>query len=197
MEKPWEIDLTVYSDELELLAGLRRRDPLACTCLLKQYAPQLYRLASRLMPDHAAAEDVLQEGMLQACTRIDTFEGRSSLGSWLHRIVYNAALMQLRRPAPRTVSLHSAAEQAVADASLFDPGPTPDQHSLIDELQSHIDAAVRTLPENLRLALILRDIQGMSTRDAAHALGISESALKVRLHRARQHVRETLKHYVE
>ena len=81
--KPWEIDLTIYDDEPELLAGLRRGERMACTCLLKRHAPRLYRLALHLMGDADEAEDVLQEAFINACAHIAEFEGRSGLGTWL------------------------------------------------------------------------------------------------------------------
>ena len=77
MNKPWDIDITVYDDETELLEGLWRREPLACTCLLKRFAPRLYRVAVQLMGQSDEADDVLQEAFIQACDRIKSFEGRS------------------------------------------------------------------------------------------------------------------------
>ena len=87
MVKPWETDLSVYDDEVALLEGLRQRDRLACTCLLKRFAPRLYRLALQLTGEPDEAEDVLQEAFIQACAHVADFEGRSGLGTWLHRIV--------------------------------------------------------------------------------------------------------------
>lgn len=197
MLKPWETDLAVYSDEGELLTGLRRRDRLACTCLLKRFAPRLYRLALQLTGSTDEAEDVLQEGLIQACSKIDTFEGRSSLGSWLHRIVLNAALMRLRRKSPIVVPWVEEPEgEAVAPPLLIDWTGDPGDHVLSQELQVVLDRAILALPETLRTALVLRDIEGLSTEEAATALRISEAALKVRLHRARLALRATLAPYV-
>ena len=197
MIKPWETDLSVYSDEGELLTGLRRRDRLACTCLLKRFAPRLYRLALQITGSTDEAEDVLQEGLIQACSKIDTFEGRSSLGSWLHRIVLNAALMRLRRKSPAVVPWAEEPEgEAVAPPLLVDWEGDPGGHVVAQELQTVLDRAILALPETLRTALVLRDIEGLSTEEAATALRISEAALKVRLHRARLALRVTLAPYV-
>ena len=197
MIKPWETDLAVYSDEGELLTGLRRRDRLACTCLLKRFAPRLYRLALQLTGNADEAEDVLQEGLIQACRKIDTFEGRSSLGSWLHRIVLNAALMRLRRKSPAVVPWAEEAEgETVAPPLLVDWEGDPGGHVLSQELQAILDRAILALPETLRTALVLRDIEGLSTEEAAAALRISETAVKVRLHRARLALRASLAPYV-
>lgn len=197
MDKPWNVDLTIYPDEAELLAGLRRHDRFACTCLLKRFAPRLDRVAAQLMGSRDEADDVLQEAMIQACARVDSFEGRSGLGSWLHRIVVNAALMRLRqrRSAPRSLDAPPAPD-APPPAEAVAGGPAPDQRMLIRELGDELDQAIRRLPETLRTAVVLRDIEGLSTREAAEALQIGESALKVRLHRAHAALRLAMQPYL-
>ena len=193
MVKPWETDLSVYADEATLLEGLRRKDRDACTCLLKRFAPRLYRLALQLMGDPDEAEDVLQEGFIQACAHVADFAGRSGLGTWLHRIVRNAALARLRRkslataPLPATDATPSAGQEA-----LTDPAAGPADAVLTRELGDVLERAILALPEGLRAAFVLRDIEGVSTKEAATALGITESALKVRLHRARLALRVSL-----
>ncbi|GIV95424.1 MAG: hypothetical protein KatS3mg057_0081 [Herpetosiphonaceae bacterium] len=199
MEKPWEIDLTLYDDEEELLEGLRRHDRLACTCLLKRFAPRLYRLALQLMADPDEAEDVLQEGFIQACAHIDDFQGKSGLGTWLHRIVLNTALMRLRRKQPAMVELQEQPDEAqtrLAEA-LVDHTAEPGHELLALELREKIDRALSALPDTLRAAFVLRDIEGLSTKEAAAALGIAEPALKVRLHRARLALRNALEPYIQ
>lgn len=199
MEKPWEIDIQIYDDEPDLVAGLRRGDRMACTCLLKRFAARLYRVAFQLIGDADEAEDVLQEGLIQACAHISDFEGRSGLGSWLHRIVVNTALMRLRRKQPVLVNLHDQAggEQAAHGTVLIDNAAEPGQALLGAELRTTIERALLTLPDTLRAAFVLREIEGLSTKDAAAALGIAEPALKVRLHRARLALRSALAPYVD
>lgn len=187
--KPWEIDLTIYDDEQELLAGLQRGERMACTCLLKRYAPRLYRLALHLMGDADEAEDVLQEAFINACAHIGAFEGRSSLFTWLHRIVRNTALGRLRSQSRRDGRLtHDEAELAAVP----DSAAEPDDHVVTTELGALLEQAILALPSSTRAAVVLRDIEGLSTAEAAEELGISESALKVRLHRARQSLRAVL-----
>jgi RNA polymerase sigma-70 factor (ECF subfamily) len=197
MDKPWNVDLAIYPDEAELLIGLRRRDRFACTCLLKRFAPRLDRVAVQLMGSRDEAEDVLQEAMIQACARIESFEGRSGLGSWLHRIVVNAALMRLRQrgSAPRSLDA-PATPDAAPLAEVIAGDPALDQHMLTRELSHELDQAIRRLPETLRTAVVLRDVEGLSTREAAAALQIGESALKVRLHRAHAALRLALQPYL-
>jgi RNA polymerase sigma-70 factor (ECF subfamily) len=193
MVKPWETDLSVYADEATLLEGLRRKDRDACTCLLKRFAPRLYRLALQLMGDPDEAEDVLQEGFIQACTHVADFEGRSGLGTWLHRIVRNAALARLRRKPLATAPLSATdATPSAAQEALTDPAAEPADAVLTRELGDALERAIVALPDGLRAAFVLRDIEGVSTKEAAAALGITESALKVRLHRARLALRASL-----
>lgn len=194
MVKPWETDLALYGDEAELLAGLRRKDRDACTCLLKRYAPRFYRLALQLTGDADVAEDVLQEAFVHACANVDAFEGRSGLGTWLHRIVRNTALARLRRRPPPTVPLSGAGGEPAdgEGVTLVDPGAGPGEVALAGELGEALARAVLALPAALRAAFVLRDVEGLSTKEAAEALGIAESALKVRLHRARSALRGAL-----
>lgn len=203
LQKPWEINLTIYGTEQELLDGLRRRDRMACTCLLKQYMPRLYRVAIQVTGDEQDAEDALQEAFVQACSRVDSFSGQagSSLGTWLYRIVLNSSLMHLRKRKQGTVSISGADIQAgqegsMPDLDLPDPLASPSEQVLSGELREHIDWAILQLPDSLRAVFVLRDVEGLSTVEAASMLGISESALKVRLHRARIALRETLTPYL-
>lgn len=193
MVKPWETDLSVYADEATLLEGLRRKDREACTCLLKRFAPRLYRLALQLMGDPDEAEDVLQEGFIQACAHIDDFAGRSGLGTWLHRIVRNAALGRLRRKALATAPLAANDTDTSAMAEgLVDQVAGPADALLARERGEVLERAILALPDGLRAAFVLRDIEGVSTNEAAAALGITQSAVKVRLHRARLALRASL-----
>jgi RNA polymerase sigma-70 factor (ECF subfamily) len=197
--KPWETDIAVYDDETALLAGLRRRDRLACTCLLKRYAPALYRLALRLVGEPDEAEDVLQESFIRACDHVDDFEGRSGLATWLHRIVLNTALMHLRRRKGDQLPLDESRDESHAPLAetLTGTAPDPGGAALTGELRETVERALLSLPETLRVAFVLRDIEGLSTREAAAALGIGESALKVRLHRAHLALRTALAPYLQ
>ena len=188
VQKPWELDISIYDSEAELLDGLRRQEPIACTCFLKEYAPAMLRLALRITGDPDEAENVLQESFITACNRIDDFQGLSSLGTWMYRIVMNNALMSLRRKRPDLVPFDENGDTPALTAGT----PEPVHEIMAAELQESLNQALMHLPEKLRTAFVLREIEGLSTREAAEALNISESALKVRLHRARQALREQL-----
>lgn len=198
MYKPWDINLDVYKNEEELLEGLRRNEKLACTCMLKRFAHRLFLLARRLVNDDAEAEEVLQESFIQACSHIASFEGKSSLHTWLYRIVTNAALMKRRhRHTPETLPLTPEGDEKRTDytETLIDTENTPDQKILDAEVRTAIREALAQLPDPLREAFILRHVEGLSTKAAAAKLGIAESALKVRLYRARQTLQTLLATY--
>ncbi|NTW98292.1 MAG: RNA polymerase subunit sigma-24, partial [Oscillochloris sp.] len=90
------ITITVYDDDVQLLSGLRRHEPDACTCLIKRFAPLVYTRALRLVGDPDEAEGVLQTTFIKVCNAIDGFDGSSSLGTWIYRIATNEGLMLLR-----------------------------------------------------------------------------------------------------
>lgn len=191
------IDLSIYADEATLLDGLRRRDPDACTCLVKRFAPLVYSRALRLIGDPDEAEGILQSTFIKACEALPTFDGASSLGTWIYRIATNEGLMLLRRRKPQ-VALDDVAEHLQPEElpqQLHVWAPDPQRIALDSELRAHIEQAIAALPEPLRVVVELRDIEGLSTEETAAYLGISPGAVKVRLHRARLRLREALADY--
>lgn len=190
MQKPWETNTTIYTSESALLEGLRRQERDACTCLLKRFEASLHRLAARLVRDPDEVEDVLQESFIRACQHIPSFEGRSGLGTWLHQIVVTTALMWHRRKRNTLLSLERE-QESIADV-LPSQEMEPDEHVLMVERHETIEEALQSLPQTLRVAFVLREVDGLSTTEAATTLGLSESALKVRLHRARLALRRAL-----
>ncbi len=192
------IDLVVYPDEAALLDGLRRHDPDACTCMVKRFAPLVYARALQLTGDPDEAESVLQLTFIKACEALDSFAGASGLGTWLYRIATNEGLMLLRRRRPH-VPLDDLAETlAPADLARGRAAwpPDPQRAALDGELRAELGRALADLPDSLRSVVVLRDIQGLSTDEAAAQLGLSPGAVKVRLHRARLRLREALAAYL-
>jgi RNA polymerase sigma-70 factor (ECF subfamily) len=193
------IDLNIYADEPALIDALLAGDKHACACMVKQHGSQMYAVALRIMGDADEAEEVVQDAFISACNKMASFEGRSKLSTWLYRITTNAALMRLRKRRDDTVSLdepQTTDEGDLLPRQLGDWDVDPGRQALSQELRQVMEAAVETLPPSLRAAFILRDIQGLSTQEAAEALDITESALKVRLHRARLALRERLAGYL-
>ena len=194
-----KIDLSVYDSETALLDGLRAGEPDACTCLVKRFAPLVYAKALRMVADPDEAEGVLQLTFIKACEKIGTFEGRSGLGTWLYRIATNEALMRLRRHHSALATLDTLDETIqLADLpqNLHAWPIDPARAALNAELQAQLERALTALPASLRVVFVLREIEGLSTEATAAALELGESAVKVRLHRARLRLRELLAGYL-
>ena len=190
--------MTEEYNEAELIARLKAGDKTACAECIEIHSPLVYRLALRLMGNEAEAEDVLQETFLNAFKSIDSFEGRSGLGTWLYRIAYNASMMRLRRNEPYTVSVDESLDgdgQYMIPQQLFDWCCLPEKDLESDEVRDELEKAISELPESLRVVFMLRELEGLSTAETAAALDISEGAVKVRLHRARLWLRERLSPY--
>ncbi len=184
--------------EAELLTRLQANDKVAWADFLDLHSPHVYALALRLMKSEADAEDVLQETFANAYKAINAFEGRSKLGTWLYRIAYNAAMMRLRRPDAETVSIEDtmmAEDGRLIPKQLFDWCCLPEKEFETDEVTGKLEQAVRELPDKYKSVFILRELEGLSTRETAVALNLTEGAAKVRLHRARLHLREQLSPY--
>lgn len=194
-DERWDIPLEVYANEHELLQGLFQQEEPACTCLFKRFARQLYTVALRMVRNQEEAEEIVQQSFLQACSHVRDFEQRSSLRTWLHRIVTNTALMHLRRKQPACASLEESQEQRGLDAASAEF--TPDEQVLDQELRQAVRLAIEQLPETLRTPFLLRSVEGQSTKEAARHLSISEGTFKVRLHRARQELRKRLHSYLQ
>ncbi|GJM41533.1 MAG: RNA polymerase subunit sigma-24 [Ardenticatenaceae bacterium] len=181
-------------DESEIIARIQAGDKSACDECIALHTPALNRLLLRLLGNEQDAEDVLQETFLNAFRAIDKFEGRSSLSTWLYRIAYNAAMMRLRKPKAHTVSVEETMDETPGyiPRQLFDWCCLPEESYDSEEVQTQLRQAISTMPESLQTVFILREFEGMSTAETAVTLKISPSAAKVRLHRARQWLRDTL-----
>jgi RNA polymerase sigma-70 factor (ECF subfamily) len=185
-------------DEKTLVQALHRGERYACEDMINRFSGKIYKVALRLTGQPEEAEEVLQETFIKACRGVENFEGRSSLGTWLYRIATNNGLMRLRRRQTPTVSLDRTSQDKDAELpplQLHDWYWEPETVVLTDELRRAMDEAVASLPDTLRGAFVLRDLEGLSTQEAAEALNISPGSLKVRLHRARLLLREYLETY--
>ncbi len=148
------------------------------------------------MRERQAAEDVVQETFLSAITHLDQFEGRSAVGTWLYRVAYNASLTRLReKPSEPLPADEPEPGEPPLPRALVEWDLTPEEMLMDGEARGHLDAAIAVLPESLRATFLLRDVEGLSTLETAETLGISEGAVKVRLHRARLALRERLAEY--
>ncbi len=190
--------MTFEAEDRALLTRLQAGDKSACAECIERHAPEVYRLALRLMRSEAEAEEVVQETFLSAFKAIDAFEGRSSLSTWLYRIAHNAALMRLRRAEPDTVPVDAPdldGDGVQVPRQLFDWCCLPEQDYDTAEARQELELAIRELPEKLRAVFVLRELEGLSTEATAEALDLSLEAVKTRLHRARLWLRERLADY--
>jgi RNA polymerase sigma-70 factor (ECF subfamily) len=194
-------DNDAFQRESILLQGLRAGDPAAYRRFVDLNSANVYNVALKLLGDEQEAEDVLQETFLSAFQAIDRFEARSRLSTWLYRIAYNASLMRLRKRDRMTVfsldqPLDVAEEVPQTQARhLVDWSAVPDDRLLTAEARQQMEQAISELPESLRSAFVLRDIQGLSGAETAEVLGITVQAVKNRLHRARLKLRDRLSEY--
>ena len=185
-------------EERHLLLALRRGDESAFAQLVRAYGGRMLAVARRLLRDDDDARDAVQEAFLAAFRSISQFEGSAQLSTWLHRIVVNAALMKLRsRQRKPEEPIDDLLPKFLEDGHRVDHG-SPGWAEPVDVLlqRAEVCALVRRsidrLPPAYRTVLLCRDIEGLDTSEAATLLGISENAVKVRLHRARQALRTLL-----
>ena len=177
-------------DEPSMIRRLCAGDEEAFELLVRRYSGRMLAVARRLARDEEDARDAVQDALLSAFRSIHRFEGGSQLGTWLHRIVINAALMRMRR---RRRHPECSIEELLP---VFGPDGhrafTQDEESAADvqlernQLVALVRASVDQLPDGYREVYLLRDVDELSTEETATALGITPNAVKIRLHRARQ-----------
>ncbi|MCG8559209.1 MAG: sigma-70 family RNA polymerase sigma factor [Hyphomicrobiales bacterium] len=176
--------------EADLVARLRKGDAAAHEALVRAHITYLLRVARNILRDDALAEDCVQEAFLSAFAKIDTFEGRSSIRSWLRRITMNAALMKLRSAKRRDERpIEDFLPEFDRNGCRIEPPwtrlATPEEIAESNDRRALVKEKVAELPEAYRTVLVLRDFEELSTREVAETLGLSEAAVRVRLHRAR------------
>ena len=172
------------------LAALQAGDPKAREAWVRAELPRMRAVARRLLRDPAAADDVVQEAFVNAFRGLDKFRGDASLSTWLHRIVVNAALGRLRK-ASTTPTDDAEPLEDEAGSGPMSGGSRPPRWGEVERIAAQDETRALTrrmidrLPETHRTVLILRDIEELSTAEAAKALSVSPGVVKTRLHRAR------------
>ena len=181
------------------LDALRSGDREAFAHLVETYSGQIYRLGLKMLNDAQDAEDVLQNTFIKAFLHIREFEARSSISTWLYRIAANEALMMIRKRRPEITEADYTSEKGedaeITPFEFVDWGLLPEAELLSGEAKKQLDRAVQHLPKTMRIVFLLRDIEGLSIQETGQALGLSETAVKSRLLRARLRVREELAVY--
>ncbi len=182
----------------ELVAALQRGDPDAVERLVDRYGGWVYRLARRLLGDPRDAEEVTQDVFLTVVRKIGAFRGEAAFSSWLYRIGMNAAYQRLRarRARPAEVSIEPLLPAFDDQGRLV--GPVVDWSAQLEdpavaaEVREALEQGFARLPEDYRVVVVFRDVEGLSNEDVAALLGLSVSAVKSRLHRARLALRQFL-----
>jgi RNA polymerase sigma-70 factor (ECF subfamily) len=178
-------------DETALLAALKQGDDWAFETMIRLYGGRLLAVARRFTRNEDDAKDVVQSAYLNAFRAVGEFEGNCLLSTWLHRIVVNTALMKLRsrkrKPEESIEALLPSFQDDGHHVEQFSEWSAP-ADMLLERQQTRatVRACIQQLPDSYRVVLLLRDIEERSTQEAADVLGITPTAVKVRLHRARQ-----------
>lgn len=186
-------------EDSELVRRAQAGELIAFEALTNRYEARVYSLARRILQQEQDAQDVTQQTFLSALENLAGFRGEASFSTWLFRIATHAALKIIRkRKGLPTVSLDQALEPPETVASVPRPEYIADWRQLPDEmahqreLRELLEQALKALGENYRMVFLLRDVEGLSVRETAEALGLSEANTKVRLLRARLELRERL-----
>jgi len=212
------MDDVIVDADAELLARLRVGDEEAFMTLVDKYGPLMLRIALTPVRTRAVAEEVVQEAWLGVLQGLDRFEGRSSLKTWILRIVANRARTRGEREA-RSVPLSSLGPDAGEDEPAVDPdrfmpadhpmypggwsipphswARMPEEKLLAAESLQQVRAAIDKLPPRQQEVIVLRDVEGWEPEEVSQALGLTPGNQRVLLHRARSKVRADLEHYFE
>ena len=207
------IGYTAPAGQDEVVRALRAGDEATFAALVDELSPSMLRVALMFVPTRAVAEDVVQEAWLGVLAGIGRFEGRSSLKTWIFRILTNRAKTRGERerrtvPFSALVAADADGDEPAVDADRFvadghwrsapDPWSSlPESRLVGKETLEVVHGAIDALPEMQRAVITLRDVQGWSSEDVRNVLDLSESNQRVLLHRARSKVRQALETYLE
>lgn len=182
--------------DADLLQAVTSRDPGAFDLFVERYGRRLLAFGLRMCGQREDAEDVFQETLIKAYEGLEKVRDAGAVRTWLFRVAANQCLMKRRKSPPeREIPLE---HYKPAGFDFADPLEIPDWSHLPEddaaraELHDALESAIGDLPQDLRIVVILRDVEGLSTRETAEALGLGDSAVKMRLHRARLALRQSL-----
>lgn len=187
------------TNDNDLIARLRGRDERAVAELVSAYQSKILSMALRYLKNREDAEEVTQDVLVKVCQKITEFRGESALSSWIFRISFNTVMSRLR--AARTLKASTQAFAPPAHDAANDETPprdAPDWSDLADErvlrrqMRDRLADAIDSLPPMYRVAVILRDLHGLSTEQASRRLSLKDETLKSRLHRGRLMLRQQL-----
>jgi RNA polymerase sigma-70 factor (ECF subfamily) len=191
--------VTKRKSDLDLIEEFRKGEQGSFEELLSRYSTKVFSLASRLTRNTEDAEEVLQDVFVTVHRKIAGFEGKSSFSSWLYRVTVNAAFMKLRkRKQDLSVSLEDIVQQSQTVAALKSPESAfVDSQSIRNQMLEALEAAIRKLPDDYRPVFILRDVDGLTSREVSKILDLTVPAVKSRLHRSRLMLRRRLTRFFD
>jgi len=190
-------------DDVQLVARLKQRDKSALEDLVHIHGAKMYGVALQFMRNEYDAREVMQDALVSIWNKIGSFQGKSAFTSWIYRVTANAGLMALRKKKKfeNNISLDATGsdedDSPLPALQLRDKGPLPDKVVMTGELGDKVREAIDQLPEPYRIAVLLRDVEELPMSEVMQETGLSEPALKSRLHRARLALREALLPYLK
>lgn len=180
----------------QLVERAQRGDKHAYELLVAKYQRRLARLISRFVRDAAEVEDVTQEAFIKAYRALPTFRGESAFYTWLYRIGINTAknyLLALKRRAPTSTQFDAEEAEGFEDAGLLQEVSTPENELMSKQVVEVVNASLRQLPDDLRTALTLREIEGLSYEEIADVMNCPIGTVRSRIFRAREAIAENLR----
>jgi RNA polymerase sigma-70 factor (ECF subfamily) len=191
--------VTKRKSDLDLIKEFRAGEQTSFEELLSRYSNKVFSLASRLTRNTEDAEEVLQDVFVTVHRKIASFEGKSSFSSWLYRVTVNAAFMKLRkRRQDLSVPLEDVIQQTYSVAALKSPESAfVDAQSIRNQMLEALESAIRKLPDEYRPVFILRDVDGLTSREVSKILDLTVPAVKSRLHRSRLMLRRKLTRFFD
>ena len=182
-------------DELKLIERAKIGDRDSFEYLVKLHEKNVYNLALKLLKNREDAQDCMQEAMIRIYRALSGFKGQSSFSTWVYRITMNTCLDELRRrKARKSTSLDNLLDSGWSPSDETD---TPERHAVQSEQRRTIERAIADLPEDMRAAIVLRDIQGLAYDEIASALDVNVGTVKSRISRGRERLREKLSAHPE
>ncbi len=183
-----------------MIARVKKGDYDAFERLVRKYEARIFHHCLKFLNNQDEAEDILQETFLQVYKSLDSFRGEAAFSTWLIKIATNNCLMKIRKK--KKVDIVSIDKPIEIDGSqlpreIVDWSKNPFSQVSNDEIRAVLDQAISGLPEDKRVILVLKDVEGFSNIEIAEMLGISVAAVKSRLHRARLYVRDIISKYFD
>jgi len=178
--------------DIEIVKRVRAGDSALFEILMRRHNQKVYRAVRAVVKEESEAEDVMQQAYLNAFTHLDQFEERSQFSTWLIRISLNEAFGRRRKMRQYESMAQPSSDSDREKNALISPQADPERQAYAQELRRVLESAVDTLPETYRTVFMLRDIEGLSTSEAAAGLGLGDEAVKTRLHRARAMIRRAV-----